>query len=89
VILPQAAKALEFGRFCYERFTAEGDHVVVLIRCGVAGSNAIIKISEHCNLKDGKVLSVWFAYYQPKALIDQLDSAGGFNSRGMTDQMEG
>jgi ketosteroid isomerase-like protein len=40
VILPQAAKALDFGRFGYERFTAEDDHVVVLIRVGVAGSDA-------------------------------------------------
>jgi ketosteroid isomerase-like protein len=38
--LPQAAKALDFGRFGYERFTAEDDHVVVLIRVGVAGSDA-------------------------------------------------
>jgi ketosteroid isomerase-like protein len=59
VILPQAAKALDFGRFGYERFTAEGDHVVVLIRVGVAGTDALIKISEHWVLKDEKALSLW------------------------------
>jgi ketosteroid isomerase-like protein len=74
VILPQAAKALDFGRFGYERFTAEDDHVVVLIRVGVAGSNAMIKISEHWDLKDEKVLSFWVAYYEPKALMDQLEN---------------
>jgi hypothetical protein len=62
VILPQAAKALDFGRFGYERFTAEGDQLVVLIRVGVAGSNAMIKILEHWDLKDEKVLSLWVAY---------------------------
>ena len=50
--MPQAPKALDFRRFRYERFTAEDDHVVVLIRVGVAGSDAIIKISEHWDLKD-------------------------------------
>ena len=89
MILPQAAKALDFGRFGYERFTAEDDHVVVLIRVGVAGSNAMIKISEHWDLKDEKVLSLWVAYYEPKALMDQLESPGGLNSRRMTDQKEG
>ncbi|OLC41536.1 MAG: hypothetical protein AUH74_05800 [Nitrospirae bacterium 13_1_40CM_4_62_6] len=61
VILPQAAKALDFGRFGYERFTAEDDHVVVLIRVGVAGTDALIKISEHWVLKDEKALSLWVA----------------------------
>ena len=89
MILPQAAKALDFGRFGYERFTAEDDHVVVLIRVGVAGSNAMIRISEHWDLKDEKVLSLWVAYYEPKALMDQLESPGGLNSRRMTDQKEG
>src|SRR2546425_590095 len=89
MILPQAAKALDFGRFGYERFTAEHDHVVVLIRVGVAGSNAMIRISEHWDLKDEKVLSLWVAYYEPKALMDQLESLGGLNSRRMTDQKEG
>src|SRR5437870_4608235 len=86
VILPQAAKALDFGRFGYERFTAEGDHVGVLIRVGVAGSNAMIKISEHWDLKDEKLISLWVAYYEPKALMDELESLGGLNSRRMADQ---
>jgi hypothetical protein len=35
----------------------------------------MIKISEHWDLKDEKALSLWVAYYEPKALMDRLESS--------------
>jgi hypothetical protein len=75
LVLPQVAKVLDFSRFAYESITAEEDRVVALIRVGVVGSNALIKISEHWVLKDEKALSLWVAYFEPKAIMDRLESS--------------
>lgn len=47
---------------------------MALIRVGVMGTDEVIKISEHFVLKGEKVLSLWVAYYEPKALMDRLES---------------
>ena len=76
VVLPQVAAYLDFRRFSYENLVAEGDRVVALINVGVVGTRDIIQISEHWHLQDGKALSIWVAYYEPKALLDAIDSKG-------------
>lgn len=72
-VLPQVAKVLDFARFSYDSLTAEDDHVVALINVGVMGSDAMIKISEHWNIKGDKALSIWVAYYEPAALMALIE----------------
>jgi ketosteroid isomerase-like protein len=71
-VLPNLPDVIDFTRFGYESFTGEGSHVVALIRVGVTGTDEVIKISEHWEVKDGKALSIWVAYFEPKALLDKL-----------------
>ena len=72
-VLPQVAKVLDFSRFSYDSITAEDDHVVALINVGVTGTDAMIKISEHWKLENGKARSIWVAYYEPSALMTVIE----------------
>jgi ketosteroid isomerase-like protein len=73
-VLPQVAVVLDFGRFSYASFTAEGDHVVALINVGVRGTPHIVKISEHWDMaEDGKALALWVAYFEPAELLDLIE----------------
>jgi hypothetical protein len=60
-------------------FFAGGDHVVALINIGVTGTDAIIKISEHWTVRDGKATSIWVAYFEPQALLDKLGIVHGLD----------
>lgn len=73
-VLPQVGAALDFTRFRYESITAEDDRVIALIEVGVIGTDALIKISEHWKIKDGKAVSLWVAYYEPGALLEQISA---------------
>ena len=68
---------LDFGRFSYDVFVAEGDCVVALVNFGITGSEATIKISEHWTVHDSKATSIWVAYFEPQALLDKLGIAHG------------
>ncbi len=46
---------------------------MALIGVGVVGTDAMVKISEHWVLKDEKALSLWVAYYEPKAIMERLE----------------
>jgi len=72
VVLPQVGAALDFTRLQFESVTAEGDRVVALIRVGVAGTDATIKISEHWTIRDDKAVALWVAYYEPGTLLQHL-----------------
>ena len=63
---------LDFSRFRYDVLVAEGEQVAALVNFGVTGSDAMIKISEHWTVKDGKATSIWVAYFEPQALLDKL-----------------
>ncbi len=73
-VLPQVGAALDFTRFQYVSVTAEEDRVVALIQVGVAGSDAMIRISEHWTINGEKVLALWVAYYDPGALLGQISA---------------
>ena len=47
-------------------------HVVAVFNIGVTGTDAIVKIVDHWTLLDGKALSLWAAYFEPQAVLDQL-----------------
>ncbi|GGC66641.1 nuclear transport factor 2 family protein [Undibacterium terreum] len=72
VTLPQVARVLDFSRFSFASLVAEGEDVVALINVGVMGTSAMLKISEHFVIKDGKAKSIWVAYYEPKALTELI-----------------
>lgn len=76
-VLPNLPDVLDFSRFSYEVFFAEGQHVVALINIGVTGTDTIIKISEHWTVRDGKATSIWVAYFEPQALLDKLGIVHG------------
>lgn len=71
-VLNHLPETLDFSRFSYDSLTAEGGHVVALINIGVVGSDAVVKISEHWNVEDGKAVSLWVAYFEPQALLEKL-----------------
>jgi len=76
-VLPNLPNVLDFGRFSYDVFLAENERVVALVNFGITGSNAVIKISEHWTVKNGKATSIWVAYFEPQALLDKLGIAHG------------
>jgi ketosteroid isomerase-like protein len=76
-VLPNLPDVLDFGRFSYDVLFADGENVVALVNFGLSGSDAMIKISEHWTVKDGKATSIWVAYFEPQALLDKLGIAHG------------
>jgi hypothetical protein len=54
--------------------------VVALVNFGLTGGNAMIKISEHWTVKNGKAISIWVAYFEPQALLDKFVIAHGLKS---------
>src|SRR5256886_13838041 len=48
---------------------------------GVTGTDAIIKIADHWTVRDGKVASIWVAYFEPQALLEKLGIAYGLGRR--------
>jgi ketosteroid isomerase-like protein len=76
-VLPKLPDVLDFGRFSYDAFFAEGDRVVALVNFGLTGSDATIKISEHWTVENGKASSIWVAYFEPQVLLDKLGIAHG------------
>jgi ketosteroid isomerase-like protein len=78
-VLPKLPDVLDFGRFSYEAFFAAHERVVALVNFGVTGCDAMIKISEHWTVRDGKATSIWVAYFEPQALLDKLGIAHGLS----------
>jgi hypothetical protein len=78
-VLPSLPNILDFGRFSYDVLFSEGEHAVALVNFGVAGTDAMIKISEHWTVKEGKAISLWVAYFEPQPLLDKLGIAHGLS----------
>jgi hypothetical protein len=81
-VLHHLPETLDFGRFRYDSFTADGGHAVALITIGVADTPHTVQISEHWEVKDGLAQSIWVAYFQPQALLDKLGIAHGLSHPG-------
>jgi ketosteroid isomerase-like protein len=67
----------DFARFNYDSVIAERGRVAAVINMGVTGTEAIIKIADHWTVRDGKVTSIWVAYFEPQALLEKLGIAHG------------
>jgi hypothetical protein len=78
-VLPNLPGTLDFSRFSYDAILGEGDQVVALINIGVAGTEDMIKISEHWKVEDGKARSIWVAYFEPQSLLKKLGIAHGLS----------
>ena len=74
-ILPRVASTLDFARMRYMSLTAEGQHVVALIDIGVQGTDKSVIISEHWDIEDGKAIRLLVAYFDPKILLDEINSS--------------
>ena len=74
-ILPRVASTLDFARMRYMSLTAEGQHGVALIDIGVQGTDKSVIISEHWDIEDGKAIRLLVAYFDPKILLDQINSS--------------
>ena len=74
-ILPRVASTLDFARMRYMSLTAEGQHVVALIDIGVQGTDKSVIISEHWDIEDGRAIRLLVAYFDPKILLDQINSS--------------
>jgi len=74
-LLPRVAAVLDFARMTYVSLTAEGDHVVALIRIGVQGTDDFILISEHWDIREGKAIRLLVAYFDPTTLLSQIQAA--------------
>jgi ketosteroid isomerase-like protein len=71
-LLPRVAAVLDFARMTYISLTAEGTHVVALIKIGVQGTDGSIVISEHWDIRDGKAVRLLVAYFDPTLLLNQI-----------------
>ena len=74
-LLPRVAAVLDFQRMTYVSLTAEGTHVVALIKIGVQGTDGSIIISEHWDIRDGKAIRLLVAYFDPTLLLTQTHAA--------------
>jgi len=74
-LLPRVAAVLDFKRLSYLSLTAEGTHVVALIKIGVQGTDDSIIISEHWDVRDGKAVRLLVAYFDPTLLLNQIQAA--------------
>jgi hypothetical protein len=71
-VLPQVTAVIEFSRCEVVSLVAENEKVVILVNLGLVGTTYATKISEHWEIKDGKALSLWVAYFEPKNLMDLI-----------------
>ena len=74
-LLPRVAAVLDFKRLSYLSLTAEGTHVVALIKIGVQGTVDSIIISEHWDIRDSKAIRLLVAYFDPTLLLNQIHAA--------------
>jgi hypothetical protein len=71
-VLHHLPETLDFTRFRYDSFTAEGSHAVALITIGVAGTPGSVQISEHWEVSDGLAQSIRVVYFEPQPLLAKL-----------------
>lgn len=71
-VLPNLPDVLDFGRFSYDVFFADGEKAVALCNFGLTGRDDMIKISEHWTVRNGLAIDIWVAYFEPQALLDSL-----------------
>ena len=76
-VLSSLPGVFDFARFSYDSVIAERGRVAAVINMGVTGTDATIKIADHWTVRDGKVTSVWVAYFEPQTLLEKLGIAHG------------
>ena len=78
-VLSNLSGVFDFARFSYISVIAEDGRVDAVINQGVMGTDAVIKIVDCWTLRNGKVTSIWVAYFEPQALLEKLGIAHGLS----------
>jgi ketosteroid isomerase-like protein len=76
-VLSSLPGVFDFARFSYISVLAEGDRVDATINQGIVGTDSVVKIVDCWTIRDGKIASIWVAYFEPQALLDKLGIAHG------------
>jgi ketosteroid isomerase-like protein len=79
-VLSSLPDVFDFARFGYISVIAEDGHVDAVINQGVMGTAAVIQIVDCWTVRNGKVTSIWVAYFEPQALLDKLGLSHGLSS---------
>jgi len=74
-VQPNLLAIFDFARLSYDSVIAEAGRVAAVVNMGVTGTDVTIKIVDHWTVRDGKVTSIWIAYFEPQALLDKLGVA--------------
>jgi ketosteroid isomerase-like protein len=77
VVMPHLDRMLDFSRFNYESLTAEGGHVVALVKIGIADTPHMVMISEHWEVVDNKALSLLVAFFEPQRVLESMGLTHG------------
>ena len=77
-VLSSLPDVFDFARFSYVSVIAADGRVDAVINQGVRGTDAVIKIVDCWTVRDGKVTSIWVAYFDPQALLEKLGIAHAF-----------
>jgi hypothetical protein len=72
-VLEQVTAVLDFARCRIVSLVGENDLIVIVIDIGIRGTEYTVQISEHWQIKDGKAIYLWVAYFEPKMLLELID----------------
>src|SRR6202012_2282352 len=72
-VLPQVQRVIDFSTITIDSIVAEGDMVVVVISLAIRDSAERISISEHGVLRDDRAVSLWVAYFDPRAVLEKIN----------------
>lgn len=73
-ILIQVTEVLDFKRYEIISLIGENDSVVIVIDIGIMGTPHTVRISEHWEIKNGKAIYLWVAYFEPDKLMELIAS---------------
>jgi hypothetical protein len=68
-------RARSLSRAAHKRFATPeeiGQVIASDLTSPFTGTDAITKIVDHSTLRDGKAISLWFAYFEPQAVLEKL-----------------
>jgi|SRR5450432_1976964 hypothetical protein len=71
-VLPQVTAVLDFSRCKIISLVAENNSVVIVVELGLKGTDGNVVISEHWEIKEGKAISLWVAYFEALQLLGLL-----------------
>ncbi|HYF24508.1 MAG TPA: nuclear transport factor 2 family protein [Baekduia sp.] len=74
--LARVAAVLDFDKLEVESMVADGEQVVVTLRVGVQGSDALVRNAEHWTVRDGKVWRGRVFTFDPSPVLAAAGAPG-------------